>query len=276
MPEATNTPPVETPAGTPPVDTPTPSGLPSDQVPANAFDGFSLTDAQKELFKDGKLNGRFSDLNGVLEKLKESEDNYANLIRDQKAGETTATQAATDAAAAQTAQTLQTTTINEMLPEFINNGMVLTPEMETKALAAKIDIRDLKLGAIEIRDRTNAAHAVVGGREQYDAMLAWGKENMSDAQKASFDKEVTTGGMGEYAIKGLFNDYQTAMENDDNPQRFIGDAANGGIRPYADRRELYKDKDYVESAAGRRDTQAVKNYKARLAATPENIIFGRK
>ena len=270
MPE---TPPTETPpTGTPPVETP--SGLPSDQPSANAYDGFTLNDDQKALFKDGKLNGRFTDLNGVLEKLKESEYNYANLVRDKTTATATTQQQQDDAKKASDKAALQTSTVNEMIPAFIANGMQLTPEMEKTATEAGIDIRDLKLGAIEIRERTTLAHRVVGGKDNYDAMIAWGRTAMSPEQQASFDKDVTSG-MGEYAIKGLFNDFTDAQESGDTP-RFTGTNAVGGITPYADRRELYKDKEYVESPAGRRDTAAVRNYRARLKATPDKIVFGRR
>ncbi len=273
MSDTPNTPPVDT--GVPPVDTPPadapPSGLPSDQVPADAFDGFSLSDSQKELFKDGKLNGRFGSLDDVLVKLKEAEDFRAKhgndaanaqaaLEADKKAGKT-----------AEATQIAQNQAINELIPTFIQNGMVLTPEMETKATEAGIDIRDLKLGALELRDATNIAHSVVGGKENYDAMLAWGQSNMDDAQKAAFDRDVTSG-MSKYAIKGLYGEYQEALEAGTAAPRVEGQPAFVGIKPYGDRKELYRDKDYIESPAGKRDSAAINNYRARLKATPNSIL----
>jgi len=67
----------------PVVETP-PSGLPSDQPPVEAYDGFALSDDQKALFKEGKLNGRFGSLDEVLVKLKEAEDFKSQYGRDVK------------------------------------------------------------------------------------------------------------------------------------------------------------------------------------------------
>ena len=261
-------PPVDT--GTPPVETP-PSGLPSDQPPADSFDGFNLSDAQKELFKDGKLNGRFGSLDDVLVKLKEAEDFRAKHGNDAANAQAAADAGKTADEIARASQVAQNKTINELIPAFIQNGMVLTPEMEKTATDAGIDIRDLKLGAMELRDATNNAHAVVGGKENYDAMLAWGHANMDDAQKAAFDKDVT-GSMSKYAIKGLYGEYQEALEAGTTVPRVEGQPAFVGIKPYADRRELYKDKDYIESPQGKRDPAAIKNYRARLKATPNSVL----
>jgi len=270
MPEA-NTPPVDN-GQTPPAEggqppTTPPSGLPSDQPTSETFDGFALTDDLKAKFKDGKLNGRFGSVQEVLDKLKEAEDFKANTIRDLKEdGNQQHLQE-------QLAQT-QEATIRELLPEFLQNGMVLTAEMETKATEAKIDIRDLKIGAMELREATQKAHSVVGGQENYNAMLAWGKENMTEPQKKAFDNDVT-GNMSEYAIKGLYGEFQEAIRSGKHNPRIQGQPTTSGIKAYADRRELYKDKDYIESPAGGRDTAAQANYRARLRATPDAVIYGR-
>ena len=149
--------------------------------------------------------------------------------------------------------------------------MVLTPEMEKTATDAGIDIRDLKIGAMELRETTQKAYTVVGGKENYDNMLAWGRENMDDTQKAAFDKDVT-GAMSAYAIKGLYGEYQEALASGTAVQRVEGQPAFAGIKPYVDRKELYKDKDYCESPQGRRDPAAIKNYRARLKATPNSVL----
>jgi hypothetical protein len=247
----------------------TSSGLPSD-VKANTVDITGFTPSE-DMFKDGKLKGRFSSIDEVLEKLKEAEDFKANTIRDkteaEKAQQTEAQKAEQQAQLA----TVQQETIMDMLPEFMENGMALTPDMEARATEAGIDVRDLKLGALELKERITTAHSVVGGAEQYNAMLAWGKENLTEAQRAAFDKDVT-GGMSELAIEGMYARYQRAVSEGHTPPRIDGEPASGGIRPYSDRRELYKDKDYLATPAGRRDVQAQRNYQARLKATPNHVL----
>lgn len=262
--------------GQPPVvETAPESGLPSDNIPQD-YSGFELNDEVKGKFKDGKLNGRFSSIDEVLNKLKEAEDFKANTIRDQQANNNTIDTETADIQAKEAAQATQVNTINEMLPAFIENGMNLTPEMEAKATEVGIDIRDLKLGALELKERITVAHNVVGGSETYNSMIAWGKENMSEAQMKAFDVGVTDSNISEYAIKGLYADFKAAGGSSTPNPRISGDSVNSlGVKPYATRRELYADKEYIDSAKGRRDTAAIKSYRARLNATPQDVVYGR-
>ena len=247
--------------------------LPSENVPAD-YSGFDLNDDVKGKFKDGKLNGRFGSLNEVLDKLKEAEDFRANTIRDQKTiDDKTVVEGQEKIDKAATVQK-QDAVVKELIPAFLENGMVLTPEMEAKATEAGIDIRDLKLGAIDFRDRTNSAHALTGGKENYDAMIEYSRGVLTPAQQASFDKDLATG-MGEYAIKGLYADFKAADESGE-VGRIEGNVAFTGVKPYENRRDLYKDKDYIESPAGRRDAAAQKMYRARLGKTNDSVIYGRQ
>ncbi len=248
------------PAETPP---PEPSALPSDTPPSTDFSGFELDDATKALFKDGKLNGRFGSITDVLAKLKEAEDYKSATISEQKKLETQHTDDVT-------LKTTQDATINAMIPAFMENGMVLTPEMEAQATEAKIDIRDLKLGAMELREAVGKAHSVVGGKEEYDNMLAWGKENMSDTQKRAFDSEVTST-MSEYAIKGLYGDYKKAIDSGTHTPRIAGSPANVGLKPYASRKELYKDKDFAEASKRKGDMKPWNDYQAKLRITSREV-----
>ena len=257
------TPPVE---GQPPVVETPPSTLPSDN-PAVDFAGFDMTDDMKAKFKDGKLNGRFGSMNEVLEKLKEAEDFKAQTIREQKAGDVVDKEAVANQEVAAT----QSSIIKGMLPSFLANGMALSPEMEAQAVAAKIDIRDLKIGAMELRDAISSAHAVVGGKENYDNMIAWGKDVMTPAQMAAFDKDVT-GAFSEYAIKGLNADFQKVVGEGTYTPRIEGQPHFKGIKPYGSRKELYADKDVAEMAKRRGDMQPWTDYQAKLKATPREIL----
>ncbi len=246
--------------------------LPSGNVEQD-FSGFDLSEDVKAKFKDSKLNGRFGSINEVLDKLKEAEDFKANTIRDQKTAETTDGEVADKAKTDADVAVKKVAVTKELIPEFMANGMKLTPEMETKATEAGIDIRDLKIGAMELRDATSQAHGLTGGRENYEAMRTWADGVLSDTQKASFDAALNSG-MGEYAIKGLYAEFQKASDNGD-VGRIEGQTVFTGVKPYADRKELFKDKRYVESAAGRRDTAAQKMYQARKRKTSDSVLFGR-
>jgi len=268
------TPPTD--GGTPPPAETPPSGLPSGQTPPETYDGFALNDDLKAKFKDGKLNGRFSSMDDVLNKLKEAEDFKANTIRDQKDNNGQQEQQ-------QQYQQSVDAVVTEILPTFLENGMVLTADMEAKLTADIKDPTKKELAIYKFRDearaisdKINNAHTVAGGKEKYEAMQEWGKDNLSKEQQVVFTQDVNgSPEASAIAIEWLSSKYQTALDNGTVVPRVKGQPAFQGITPYADRRELYKDKDYIESPAGRRDTSAIATYKARLRATPDAVIYGR-
>ena len=274
------TPPVDTPATPPPSDAPPaetpPSGLPSEQPTATDFAGFDLSDDIKSKFKDGKLNGRFGSIDDVLAKLKEAEDFKSATISEQKKFEGTQEQIKTET-------TAQATVITEMLPQFIENGMSLTSEMEAKLTEGITDATQKELAIYKFRDkaraiadRTNGAYSIVGGKDNYDSMQDWGRENLSDEDKIVFTEDVNGSPQAsKIAIQWLNDKYQKALSDGTTTPRIQGQPRHTGIKPYADRRELYKDKDYVDSPAGRRDPIAKKNYQARLRMTPDAVVYGQ-
>ena len=242
------------------------SGLPSDTI-AQDYSGFELTDEQKAGFKNSKLAGRFESVDQMAGLIKELEDKFANDVRlSQNDPEVKAK------AEAEAVKKTQQEVIGEMTQPFLDNDMHLTAEMETKAKEAGIDVRDLKIEAMELRERTAEAHALVGGKEEYIAMITTMAESLSDADKDDFNQALQ-GNMGKFAIMGLHSEYKKIIHND--PERLSGSATSVGIKPYSTRRELFEDKRYVESAAGRRDTAAQRNYRARLNATPDETLYGR-
>lgn len=254
------------------------SGLPSDVENQQAsLDGFQLNDDfVAENFKDGKLFGRFDSIDGVLNTLKDVEAKYANQTRELKEGQKANEQQQTQEQQTQEQVKLQQDTIQSLVPEFMNNGMELTPEMETKATEAGIDIRDLKLGAIELRDRVGMAHATVGGKEQYEAMLDWAGEALPDADLAAFDKDVV-GVNSRFAIKGLYAEYEKAQASGDiTPQRLRGNENNiTQVVGYATQADMLKDANYLETSQGKRDVNAQNSYRKRLSLTPDSVVYGR-
>ena len=225
---------------------------------------------QSKYFKDGKAYGRFDNIDGVFDALKSIEDKYANVMRDIKTPPTPST------------ATVDTNSIlQSLIPDFMSAGMQLTPEIEAKATAAGVDIRDLKLGAMEFRDTitasTQKAHAVVGGKDEYDAMIEWGKANLTDDQKVAFDQGLTSA-YGEYAIKGLYADFKAASTGT-TPQldRVRGDnsASAGTTGGYGTREEVMRDRAYLNSRQGQSDKAAREVHERKLSRTPDSVIYGR-
>jgi hypothetical protein len=247
-------------------------GLPSAQEGLPTLN-FELTDEIKEKFitSDGKVLGKYESLDQLAEAHKHLQDKHAQTVEDYKKQQK---ELNGDIETQQT-EAKRMETIKDILPEFLNNDMQLTPEIETKLTEEGIDIRDVKLGALELRDKINAAHETVGGKENYEAMMGWASSQLSDAEKAAFDADIM-GAQSRFAIKGLYSEYQAAAEKGEAtpPQRLNGDNTVKTVQPYEDRQALLRDKQYIDSPAGKRDQAAQNRYKQRLAITPEAVWRG--
>ena len=162
--------------------------------------------------------------------------------------------------------------ILSMVPEFMANNMELTEEMETKANELGIDIRDLKLGAIELRDKINSAYNIVGGEAEYKQMMADMSEIMTDDQKRSFNEDLG-GSASEWAIKGLHAEWKS--RNGSPAKRIEGRVGGGsGAKPHDSQAELLKDLTYLRTR-GKNDKAAWAQHEKRKSVTPDNVIYGR-
>ena len=250
------------------------TGLPSDIQQAN--DNQALNDWNALVAKEPEYMKQFKSLDDFKNKYKELHNQYSNTVREYKDKEKLSK--AEQESQAQQQQKLQSQqeTVMSLLPQFMQNGMKLTPEMEEIAKAQDIDIRDLKLGAIDLKERIEKAHSVVGGSDEYNAMIAWAKENTTEDQRVAFDKDVTSS-MSEFAIRGMYSMYKDATKDGQNQtmDRIRGQSAPSSIKPYASQDELLADRRYINSARGRADADAIAKHKQRMAITPDAVIFGR-
>lgn len=250
------------------------TGLPSDIQQANEQE--SLNDWNALVAKEPEYMKQFKSLDDFKNKYKELHNQYSNTVREYKEKEKSSK--AEQESQAQQQQKLQSQqdTIMSLLPQFMQNGMKLTPEMEEVAKAQDIDIRDLKLGAIDLKERIEKAHSVVGGADEYNAMIAWAKENTNEEQRVAFDKDVISS-MSEFAIRGMYSMYKDAIKDGNTqPQdRFRGQSATSTVKPYGSQDELLADRRYINSAKGRADSNAIEKHKQRMAITPDAVIFGR-
>ena len=243
----------------------------------NVLKGFEVTDEIKEkYFKNGKLFGRFENLEGMATALKSVEDKYANVMREVKSKPEGETQPEQAEPVADTNDVL--VKARPLIDEYIQSGMELTDDIIAKAQAEGYDIRDIRLAAIDIKDKLNYAYNLVGGESEYKAMLEWGKANLDEKQQKAFDKDLATNA-GEWAIKGLYAEYKSKIGSNEQPsteQRIMGDAQGAvGIRPYASQAEILKDKAYINSPKGKNDLKALELYNKRMSKTPDSVVFGR-
>ena len=248
------------------------SGLPSDVAETvSVRDAFykmeeSDFDNDKGLFK-----GRWNSPNEMADYIKSLEDKHADVIRTQKDSEKKVSadiQAdATEAKAAAAKESL----LVELAPEFVNNGMQITEEMNTKLVEAGISEAEIKLGAYEYRDRFNAAYDTVGGKAEYDSMMAWAVDGLNDAEKVGFNKDLGNANLSALAIEGLYARYKNGSD-ESKPERFRGQPnTSSDVKPYANRAELFKDKAYADSNSSNANDMA--RYKARLAITDQSVYL---
>jgi hypothetical protein len=248
------------------------SGLPSDAEPRlearEAFSKFEDTD-----FNDkGLYKGRWNSPTEMADYIKNLEDKHSNLAREVKNNETQQQQEVNTQAEEIQTQQVQKDAILSLAPAFLENGMQLTPEMTAKLTEAGLTENDIKLGAYEYKEKFQQSYDVVGGKESYDAMMDWAVTGLDDAQKADFNRGLDSA-HSKFAIEGLHARYLKGGEaNAQTPDRIRGDVAqSAAVQPYANRRELFKDKTFADS--NRATANDKKRYKARLAATSSEVYM---
>lgn len=244
------------------------SGLPSDVQEQEAIGSqldFSLTDAVKEKFitKDGKLLGKYDNLEQLAEAHKFLQDKHAMYVDDTKKAER-------DVAAElekQQATVKQQETINSLIPEFMANNMQLTPEMEQKLTDTGLDIRDVKLGALELEKKVNHVHSLVGGKENWEAAKQYLSTVISPEQLEAINQDLM-GSNSDFTVMGMYNAYQQSLKDGTPQQRISGDSqVPKSASGYESKAQLYADREYLSTPAGRNDANAQKRYRQRLANT---------
>lgn len=249
--------------------------LPSAQDELNsALEKFQLNDEfVSKHFKNGKLYGRFDSFEAVLNTLHSVETKYSNVMRDIKSPEAQPTQDGQAQAPVNIVEVAQPAITKFIENDFNFEG--LDNEINDIAQKSGVSVAEIKLAALEMKEELSKAYNVVGGKAEYEAMIDWGKANLSEAQRKDFDKALKSG-MGEFAIKGLYQDFKASNPNQQSYRCLEGDASgNVGIRPYATFQELTKDREYLSTPQGRNDKAAREAHSRRLAITSESVIYGR-
>ena len=161
----------------------------------------------------------------------------------------------------------------ELIPEFIESGKKLTPELTAKAKELGYSEADVELAYYKFNENANKAYAVVGSEAEYSQMMSEMAPKMSDSQRASFDAAFDQG-ISEYAIKGLMAEWKGG-EVAPSGKRIEGKVGNsGGVKPYANQGEMLNDLAYLKSR-GKNDLAARKKYEARKAVTSDKVLFAR-
>ena len=251
---------------------PEPSTLPSDvdaqQAQEDALD-FTLTDAVKEkyLTKDGKLLGKYDNLEQLVESHKFLQDKHAMFVDDTKKQE----KELNTGVEQEQVQIVQQETIQSLLPEFMNNGMQLTDDMRKVITETGIDERDLELGALKLKDKVNHVHELVGGKENWDNAKAYLATKLSEDEFKQINQDLV-GSNSDYTVLGMYNAYQQSLNGQEPTARISGDTVTKSAKGYNSRQELFKDRQYLSTQAGRKDNNAQQKYRNKLALTNLNEL----
>ena len=259
---------------------PAPTTEPESKLPSDVAEqkpSFS-TELPEELAsrvdENGMLDGKYKSVEDVLNALKEIKDKHANLSREQIDAQKQ--QEADVDAVAQELQLEQkrTSVIESLVPEFMANGMQVTPEMEAQLEETGLTKTEIELGAYKFKETIAKHQSYVGGEENYNKIMDYHAQNMTDEQKIAFNHSISSGEHSEALLIGLQTMYekQTGVSSEPvNTDRIRGNASPAGIKPYTTRQELFRDKAYIDSPAGKRDAGAIKRYKEKLAVTPDSV-----
>jgi len=79
-------------------------------------------------------------------------------------------------------------------------------------------------------------HQSVGGEEEFTSMIEWAADNLSDADKAKFNKAVENPDVAEFAIQGLYAKYRA-----DAGPNFVTGSTTSSTSGYQSQREMMKD-----------------------------------
>lgn len=116
---------------------------------------------------------------------------------------------------------------------------------------------------------TAAAHGAVGGEENWNSMVAWAKDNLSDDKIAAFDESVVNPSTSDLAIAGLWSQYQKAEGNEGTLVTSDAKTTTSTSDTYAKKAELMSDMNnplYAKDAAFRQQV-ADKLARSRKAGT---------
>jgi len=107
----------------------------------------------------------------------------------------------------------------------------------------------------------DSIYGEVGGEENYDSMVAWAAENISEGDQAAFNEAVTQGSNDQmmFAIRNLAARWQ--LENGSPAAPLIqgstsATGATGAFRSLAELTSAMKDPRYTKDAAYRKDIEA--------------------
>ncbi len=246
--------------------------LPSDEVETPSFDTY----LENNRSENGKLFGRFDTPEQALDHFREQEVKHTNNMRDLKDEQKQHVQDEQSVQDAKQQETDRIQKLGELTPAFIENGMNMTPELKQAIMDGGLSEAEVELGAYKLRDSIDRAYSVVGGKEEYTAMLqSEVVQSMDDETKAEFDLAIKSmiGGkstMGVLAIEGMYARYKAGDSGEVVSNRVEGHTAPNTVSGYKTQAEMLKDKRAADKNPALR-----KAYSEKMGRTSDSVVYGR-
>ena len=111
----------------------------------------------------------------------------------------------------------------------------------------------------------------VGGKDAYDAMIAWGSENLPESDQEAYNQILATGNVAaiKLATQGIAAQYRAKADVQGNLVKGRTGSSEPGAKPFRSRAEVNQamsDYRYDSDPAYRNDVMA------RLAASPDDLL----
>ena len=125
--------------------------------------------------------------------------------------------------------------------EYLENGGLTEDtykDLESKGLTR--DVVDAYIAGQNALAQQEVAklQGVVGGESEFNAMVEWATENLTDQEKAVFNDSIMRKGTAEFAVKGLYARYKAEAE----PKFVSGNSpVNTSGNVYSSQREMMMD-----------------------------------
>ncbi len=158
----------------------TEGGLPQqEEAPKpDMFNGMS-DEWKEQNLKDGKLFGKFDSIEAMAKSYQKINDERAERGTQEKASQEELTK-----------EELKASVSNEQLQEIANNDFNLTPENYQAFKDAGVSEMEAQNMAFKMEKAANQAYDLAGGKTEYNELMVWAGENLSEQEVAMYSQKV--------------------------------------------------------------------------------------
>ena len=240
-------------------------GLPQKETPKpDMFNGMS-DEWKEQNLKDGKLFGKFDSIEAMAKSYQKINDERAERGTQEKAS-----------AEELTKEELRASVSNEQLQSIASNDFNLTPENYQAFKDAGVSEMEAQNMAFKMEKAANQAYDLAGGKTQYNELMTWAGENLSEQEIAMYSQKVVGDNFSlkdtsSMAVEWLQMKRAQAPSTPNAPkQRINGNTPQRQDAGFTSKREYNDAMTYMRNNP--RDTSAQREYEAKMSLTNMNNL----